>query len=76
VNYFQNYWSITGVESVIKVECIMSTWCGCCECEFRYSQMRTVTRFCVIKVSNHQPVSAAPQTIICCHKLNTVMSTH
>ena len=53
VNYYQNYWSITGVESVIKVECIMATWCGCCECEFRYNQMRIITRFCVIKVSNH-----------------------
>jgi hypothetical protein len=73
VNYYQNHWSITGVESVIKVECIKSTWCGCCECEFRYSQMKIVT---VIKVSNYQPVSVAPQTKICCHKLNMVMSTH
>ena len=76
MNYHQNHWSITGVESVITVECIMSTCCGCCECEFRYSQMRIVTRFCVRKVSNHQLVSAAPQTIICYRKSNTVMSAH
>jgi hypothetical protein len=74
VNYNQNHWSITGVESVIRVECFMSSLCGCCE--FRYSQIRIVTRFSVMKVSNHQVVSATPKTIICCHKLNTVISTH
>ena len=75
MNYHQNHWSITVVESVIKAECITS-FCGCCECELRYSQMRTVTGFCVIKVSNRQLVSATPQTIICCHKFNKIMSTH
>jgi len=57
VNYYQNHRSIISVESVIKVECIMSTWCGCCGCEFRHSRMGNVTRLCII--------SFKPQTSKC-----------
>jgi len=38
--------------------------------------MRIATRFCVIKVSNHTLGSVAVQIIICCDRLNTVMSAH
>ena len=30
MNYYQNNWSVTSVESVIRVWCGVSTWRGCC----------------------------------------------
>jgi hypothetical protein len=51
VNYYENHWSITGVESVIKVECFMSTWCGCCESELRCALTDCISSFTMCTVA-------------------------